>query len=363
MGLASASRWINWWHYDRSEEHLAQTKQYLDRAIALDPDLMEVQLETGRYYYHCKLNYPKALQILEKLKSDYPNNDQLPLWAGLVYRRMGQFEKAFEHQDRAISLNPSGWGHWYEASWTLLILGRYKQAEDYLKTVTDLNPSVGGGYILLARVHLATGEVDKARAVLVNNQNIDDPLMYMNRSNIELMDRNYEEAISILESSPHKVMDDHHFYTPKPLQLGLIYYVMSDMESANKHFQGARRVLEDKLSELTDDSRLYSSLGIVYAGLGMTEEAMAAGNKALSIINISVDAFRGFYRELDMAMILLMIGKYDEVIAKLEFLLQQNGFISVELLKKDPFWDPLRDIDTFQTLIENPKYQINLDDN
>ena len=80
-------------------------------------------------------------------------------------------------------------------------------------------------------------------------------------------------------------------------------------------------------------------------------------------MNISVDAYRGFYRELDMARILLMIGRYEEAIAKLEFLLQQNGLISVELLKKDPFWDPLRDIYAFKALIENPDYQINLDDN
>ena len=158
-------------------------------------------------------------------------------------------------------------------------------------------------------------------------------------------------------------MDSQFNYVPKPLQLGFIYYVMSARELANEHFQKARQVLEDKLRELPDDARRYSSLGIVYAGLGMTEEAMTAGNKALSIINISVDALRGFYRELDMARILLMIGKYDEAVAKLEFLLQQNGSLSVELLKKDPFWDPLRDIDAFKVLIENPKYQINLDDN
>ena len=90
---------------------------------------------------------------------------------------------------------------------------------------------------------------------------------------------------------------------------------------------------------------------------------MAANNKALAIMNISVDAFRGFYRELDMARILLMIGRYDEAIAKLEFLLRQNGLISVELLKIDPFWDPLRELDAFRALIENPKYQINLEDN
>jgi len=363
VGLASASRWIYWWHYDKSEKHLAQTKEYLDKAIALDPDLMEVQHETAKYFYHCTLNYPRALQILEKLKSEYTNNDQLHLWVGFVFRRMGQFQKAFEYQDRAISLNPSGWESWNAAGATLTMLGRYAQAEDYLKTGIDLNPSATISYIFLAREHLAHGEVDKARALLSNNQNIDDPWMYMMRSHVNLIDQNYEEAISILESSPHRIMADQWAYTPKPLQLGLIYYVMSDRELANMHFQEARRVLEDQLSELPDDSRIYSSLGIVYAGLGMTEEAMAANDKALAIMNISVDAFRGFYRELDMARILLMIGRYDEAIAKLEFLLQQNGLISVELLKKDPLWDPLRNIDAFKALIENPKYQINLDDN
>ena len=81
--------------------------------------------------------------------------------------------------------------------------------------------------------------------------------MYMIRSNIELIDRKYEAAIGILESSPHKVMDDQAFYKPKPLQLGLIYYVKSDRELANEHFQEARQFLEDKLRELPEDSRLY----------------------------------------------------------------------------------------------------------
>ena len=178
----------------------------------------------------------------------------------------------------------------------------------------------------------------------------------------ELIARNYEKAISILESSPHEVMASQFGFAPKSFQLGLIYYVMSNRELANKHFQEARQILEDELNELQDDSRLYSSLGIVYAGLGMREEARTAGNKALAIMNISVDAIRGFFREWDMAWILLMIGEYDEAIAKLEFLLQQNGFLSVELLKKEPFWDPIREMDAFKELIENPKYQINLDD-
>ena len=119
-------------------------------------------------------------------------------------------------------------------------------------------------------------------------------------------------------------------------------------------------MLEDKLNELPDDSRIYSSLGIVYAGLGMRKEALEAGSKALSIMNISVDAMRGFLREHDMAKILLLVGEFDQCISKLEFLLQQNGNMTVELLKLNPFWDPLREMDAFKALINNPKYQVNL---
>ena len=363
VGLASASRWLYWYYYDRSNERLEQTKRYLNKAIALDPHLIDVQLETGSYYYHCELNYPKALQILEKLKSENPNNDQLYQTIGWIYRRMGQFEKAFEYMEHAISLNPSGWEAWNNAGETLCMLRMYLQAEKSIKTSIDLNPSEANSYAILALVHFLTGDVEKARALLAANQHIDQPEMYMIRSQCELIGRNYQKAIRILESSPYDAMADQFVYIPKTLQLGLIYYVMSNGEQAKTYFQAARHVLEDKLIELQDDSRLYSSLGIVYAGLGMTEEAKAANNKALDIINISVDAWRGFQRELDMAKILLMIGENDEVISKLEFLLQQNGYISVELLKKDPFWDPLREIDSFKALIKNPKYQIYLDDN
>ena len=129
------------------------------------------------------------------------------------------------------------------------------------------------------------------------------------------------------------------------------------------HFQKAKRDLEEKLIDFPNDSRIHSSLGIVYAGLGMRKESLDAGNRALSLMNISIDALRGVYREMDMARILLMLGNNDEAIEKLEFLLQEYSFLSVELLKNDPFWDPIRKLESFKTLINNPKYRLNLADN
>jgi adenylate cyclase len=362
LGLASASSKIFWFHYGRSEERIAQIKQYLDKAIALDPDLMEVQHATGMYYYQCELNYPKALQIFKKLASEYPNNYQVTSSIGWVYRRMGEFEIFLEQMDRLHSLNPSNWEALFATGETLFILGRYTEAEDYLKRAIDLSPSSSDNYIFLARAYLSTGEVDKARELLENNHHINEAGMYLARSLVELNDRNYQKAINILESSPYDDIVGHVAIIPKAMQLGLIYYAMGNREQANIRFNQAREVLEGKLNNIGDDPRLYSSLGLVYAGLSMTTEAKAAGNKALDIMDSSVDALRGLYREMDMVRILVMTGEYDEAIDKLEIQVQKNGNISVELLKIDPFWDPLRELDAFRTLIANPKYQINLND-
>jgi TolB-like protein/class 3 adenylate cyclase/Flp pilus assembly protein TadD len=358
VGLASTSRKIYWFYYDRSEENLEQTKEYLDKAISLDPDLMEVLHETGSYYYHCKLDYQRALDILLKLKSEYPKSERVHATISYVYRRMGQLQKALSYAEHAISLNPSEYNHWSTTGQILNILGKYSEAEEYVKRSMDLNPSFTINYIVLTGIYLNMGEVNKARLLIKDYRHIDHNRLYANRVKIELFDRNYEEAINILENSPFEAEDNQSSFMPKFLQLGLIYYIKSEKALARIHFEEARKVLEDKLKVLPDDSRIYSSLGIAFAGLGMNEEAINASKKALELMNISIDAMRGRIREWDFARTLMMVGEYEEAIKKIDFLLDQYGNISVEQIKIDPFWDPLRDMDTFKELLANPKYQV-----
>jgi tetratricopeptide (TPR) repeat protein len=200
---------------------------------------------------------------------------------------------------------------------------------------------------------MCVGESDKARQLMVNNRQLDHPGMHMLLSESEIFLGNYQEAAGVLLSSSHAVWDHQFGYTPKPLQLGLIYRLMEDESLAIIHFREARRQLEKKLKEQPDDSRLYSSLGLAYAGLGMEAEAMDNGNKALSLMDISVDAWQGFYRELDMARIMVMSERYDEAIEKLGVLLPQNGYLSVALLRNDPFWDSIREMEGFKKLTES----------
>jgi serine/threonine-protein kinase len=138
---------------------------------------------------------------------------------------------------------------------------------------------------------------------------------------------------------------------------------MSNQEKAARHFESERVFLFGKMDQLKNDSRIYRSLGIAYAGLGMKNEAIEQGEKALDILNFSNDAISGFYPEMDMVKILLMVGEYDEALIRLDHILNQTNLITVEVLKLDPFWDPVRDMDTFKEIISNPKYQIDISEN
>ena len=193
-----------------------------------------------------------------------------------------------------------------------------------------------------------------------NPEFINHPAIILLRGNIEVLDGNYDEAIQIIESLSDAAINQSDYYGSKHLKIGLIYFTMSNEKMAIKHFETERIFLEKKIKDLNNDPRLYSSLGITYAVLGLDEEAIDAGKKAIDILGFKKDALGGFYHEMDMIKILLIVGEYDLVLSRLEFLIKQNGNISIEKLKIDPFWNPLKDLERFKDIVSNPKYQVSL---
>lgn len=363
-GLAGSSRDLFWQYYDRSEANLSKVKQYLDKALALSPGLKEVRIVEASYYYQCKQDYHKSLELLERLKTEYPNDEDIFAWIGFVYRRMGDFRKALDYGNRAISLNPSAWGSWFNAAITLEANREYTKAEKNFKKTIDLNPSISRPYDNLLQLYINTGRLQKAKAFLtVHEQYIESQDLKLIKARLEFLARNYDEAIQITQSLSEEAFCWQSEYFTKNLQLGLLYRTILDKTLSIRYFELERDLLMKNIKGSENDDRLYSSLGIAYAGLGMKEQALEAGRKALKILDSSKDALGGYLREMDMARILLMVGQYDDALKKLEQVIKHNGFWSVEILKLDPFWDPVRNIEKFKEIISNPEYQVNFPDN
>jgi tetratricopeptide (TPR) repeat protein len=125
---------------------------------------------------------------------------------------------------------------------------------------------------------------------------------------------------------------------------------MNNKEKEKEYYKIAESYLAKKAEELSDDSRLHSALGIVCAGLGLKEKAVQEAEKAVELLPVSKEFYRGIFRVKDLAQVYVMVGEYDKALTKIEYLLSIPGELSVPLLKIDPIWAPLRNHLRFQKL-------------
>jgi tetratricopeptide (TPR) repeat protein len=125
---------------------------------------------------------------------------------------------------------------------------------------------------------------------------------------------------------------------------------MSIPEKAYEYFDSARVTLESKILINPDDPRLYSAIGITYAGLGQKEKAIKEGKKAVDMMPINKEAYRGTYRVEDLARIYVMVGKYDKALEQIKLLLTIPSGLSVKLLLLDPIWKPLWNLPEFKKI-------------
>ena len=169
---------------------------------------------------------------------------------------------------------------------------------------------------------------------------------------LDLLDRNYEEALARLP-----------FFSPSPDELVApfdaqtyadIYEYMGKTDLAKKYYNKARSLLELRVKE-SPNSRpgFHQNLGIVYAALGLKEEAIREGIKGKEIVLDTKEFQSYFVAEKALAIIYMKVGEFDLAIDQIEYMLTFPGRLSIPLLQLDPLWDPLRDHPRFQKLMES----------
>jgi serine/threonine-protein kinase len=348
--LSDAHRLMYWFYYDRSNACLALAKQAVDKALELDPGLFEARMALGMYYYHGHLDYARALEQFAIARKSQPNNGNLFRGIGYIRRRQGKFEEALTNIKRASEFDPLSHILALDVGTTFMYLRKYPEAERYYERAISLTPDVPTPYSLKAWLYLRwEGSTEKARAVLKealqNIKSAEDPSLVKLLVNIDVFERNYQEALDRLSLKSQDI-DNQGYFIPNSLRCALIYRYMNKKDPKKKYHDEARSILESKIEEQPEDARLHSSLGITYAGLGRKEDAIREGKLAVELLR---------YRVKDLARIYVMVGEFDKAIEQLEFLLSRPGEMSIPLLKLDPAWDPLRNHPRFKKLIEVDK--------
>jgi tetratricopeptide (TPR) repeat protein len=167
-------------------------------------------------------------------------------------------------------------------------------------------------------------------------------------------DRNYEKALEILNSLSYESFEFQDIYFNKHLVCATTYYFMNNNTLMKTHAEKVRITLEELVKEHPEDPRYRLDLGKSYAYLGRKEEAIREGNLAVNLEPVSKDAMAGPVYFVGLADILIIVGEYDKAIEQLEYLMSipAGQDLSLNSLKLNQIYDPLRDHPRFQRLIE-----------
>jgi tetratricopeptide (TPR) repeat protein len=261
--------------------------------------------------------------------------------------------------EKAIELNPGRSDIAFNAGATFELLQGYSKAEEYYNMAIMLQPDLVYPYADLSQMYLRwKGNISKAKEILENaarnnKASVSDSLIIETSVLIDIYEGKYEKALKDISFLKNNVIQNQFYYRPKYLYTATIYGLMNKPELEHIYYDSARISLEKRIINFPEDQRLYSSLGIAYAGLGLDKMAISFGTKAIKLLPVSKEAFRGPFLVEDLALIYVMVGKYDEAIRQIKNLLSIPGLLSPKILELDPRWAPLRNLPEFKKMMEN----------
>jgi len=158
--------------------------------------------------------------------------------------------------------------------------------------------------------------------------------------------KQFEKIIPVADK-----FEDQHKYVPITLNLAQVYFLNSNNPMSRKYADSAIVELNLKVKESPADERYYSALGYAYAFKGEKSEAIENAKKALRLMPLKSEAWKGYVKKLDLAKIYVLTGEYDPGMDIIERLLTIPGELSVPLLKIDPLYDKMRDLPRFKKIL------------
>src|SRR6266511_672041 len=354
-GAFAALARVHEWSYrdfDPTPARKEKARVAADTAIRLQPDLPEAHLAMGFYYYYCERDYQGALKEFAIAKLRLPNSPEVYLAIGAIERRQGKWKESTANLERAASLSPKD-------AWVLQNLAdnyyanrNFETAEKIFDRAIEAAPQSLGPRAEKAKLALDwKGDLSVMEKELTQLPAGVDPdgLVTFSHVQLLLLQRKFPDAIALLKQSPQDVF---HYDKPREFFEGAIYTFLNDKEKAVSAFERARPIAQKAVRESPNDASRHVILGMILAGLGEKELAIAEGKRAVELLPESEDALDGPKITVALAQIYAWTGESDEALQLLDRSLSTPNGITVSFLKLDPIWEPLRSDPRFQALID-----------
>jgi len=345
---------------DLSNRRIELAKKAFDSAVRLEPDLPEVHLTKGVYYYHMELNYDKAIQEFETAKKDIPNNSELLTYLARVHRRQGKWKEAIDEIEKADQLSPKnnsiGWDK-VDFNISIMNFKVYADRIDNLKKLGEFASSEAEYYRHKSSIALLNNNLHEANNFIELSMQQPNPGISIWFSfHIKSLQGKYKEAIDLLLPNKDSVnKSSNSAFISYAYLIGLQYHYMNNETQAKIYFEKARKDIENLREKTTWDKwRIPTALSLIYAGLGMKEKAIAEAKKIAELMPMEKDQLDGLYSHYKLAKIYSWFNMKDEAINELKFLQKYPGnyqlFDPFPIYKTDPIWSSFKGDPRFEDL-------------
>ncbi len=359
LALARYSQLESWMlrTHEGTSEHRDKARSLAERALQLQPDLPEAHLALGFSYYYGDNNYEAALKEFEIAQRGLPNESEVYLAIGAIQRRQGKWAESTANLEKAASLNPKDTWPLHNLALNYQRQRNFDAANKTVDRALQINPQGIGLWEI--KVKLAIAEkgdfsvyeqaVEKGKSFPISDE--ERLKMVGDEANLLLLQRKYQQILQLGQRFP----DDSFATVPgslamKYFAIGIAQKGLGDDAAAHSAFVKAKNIFEEQLKQKSEDLGLHIQLAKVLAWLGDKDAAIAEAQRAMDLRPESKDAFEGPEITEQVAQVYTILGDNARAIELLDGLLSRPSEVTLQTLKVNPAWDPLRNDAGFQAL-------------
>jgi TolB-like protein/DNA-binding winged helix-turn-helix (wHTH) protein/Tfp pilus assembly protein PilF len=344
----------------------ARARAMAEEALRLSPAMGEAHMALGLCLHWGEKNYDAALKEFEVAAAAAPNNAEIYVYIGGLYRRQGRWRESIASFERARSLDPRNHGIAFMAANNYLFVRDWAAASAGFNRALAIKPD-----FVLPRIGLAYLEVFRSGNPAAGRKTLEDipvsgdaqAMVAVSRWDLAMLERDYSTAENLLADA------SFGNFSPagdpgKTYYQGRLARARGDLESAQRYFDMARADAEKRVSDNPDAAQRHSYLGLIYAYMQRKGDAIREARRAVELEPEIQNAFHGAIHSAILALVYALVGEPDEAIPLIERLLSTPGpvecsdypyNITLADLRLRWEWDSLRSDPRFQKILAAPE--------
>jgi len=145
-----------------AEEGHRLAREAVERALALNPNLAEAHVQTGRIKQQVDFDWAGADASFQRAVALDPGNPEVVRLAASSAAILSRLDEALRLNRRAVDLDPLNANSWESLAETKFFMGQLDQAAADFKKAIDLNPDLWNGHFFLSQIHVMQGRPQDA---------------------------------------------------------------------------------------------------------------------------------------------------------------------------------------------------------